>query len=187
MNFIATALVAFLAAAAVAEAEETRRLGSKTSKATTKSGKGGSYNYNCSVSTKSGKGSKGSSKGGKGSYSYSMSYPSSCEELDSRFQPVYIVNINDDYRVERGLQGLDGYTFLSDGPVSEECALWIACDNGNTLVPPESLEQLLVNCYNEPAPEENLNVTNPVYIFDGPCQECGPKPAGCEIYVPPSS
>ena len=89
MKLIATVLAAFSAAAAV-EGEETRRLGSKAA-GKAKAGKGGSYS--CSVSTKSGKGSKGSSKGGKGSsFSYySMSYPSSCAELDSMFQPVYML------------------------------------------------------------------------------------------------
>ena len=95
------------------------------------------------------------------------------------FQPVYMVSINSSFRVEK----LDK-SFLSNGCVSEECARWIACNNGNSKVPSNTLEQLLADCYYAPDPEEDLAGTNPVYILDGlPCQECGPKPTGyCEIY-----
>lgn len=93
-----TIIMAAILAAAVADAKDNRRLGSRAS---TKSNKG---SYSMSSTSKSGKGSfsitsksgKGSysttSKSGKGSYSYSMSYPpDQCDALNYAACVIYIV------------------------------------------------------------------------------------------------
>ncbi len=167
MKLIATVLAAFLAAAAVAEAKETRLLGSK-------------------ASAKAGKGSKGSkgSKGNSYSYSYSMSYPPtpSCAELNEKYDPLYIVEFElggpPPRPVTYQLQQMDGST---NDPLelSEECARYTACSRGYVLATPQSLEQSLATCWEEnadPSPEEQLTPTGPVYIFQGAQDNCGNNP-----------
>lgn len=167
MKLIATVLAAFLAAAAVAEAKETRLLGSKASN---KAGKGGSYSY--SVSTKAGKDSKGG-KGSKGSYSYSMSYPPICTELNEEYRPLYIVDGILGYQT----QDMFGGDVSSTGP--EECERWDLCNRGWVVATPQSLEQSLARCWEEnasPSSEEQLTRTNPAYVEVGPQDNCGDNP-----------
>lgn len=165
MKLIATVLAAFLAAAAVAEAKETRLLGSKASN---KAGKGGSYNY--SVSTKAGKGGKGS----KGSYSYSMSYPPICTELNEEYRPLYIVEVS-----ILGYQTQDMFGNDVSSPGAEECERWDLCNRGWVVATPQSLEQSLARCWEEnasPSSEEQLTRTNPAYVEVGPQDNYGDNP-----------
>mmetsp|Transcript_14196 Transcript_14196/g.21324 ORF Transcript_14196/g.21324 Transcript_14196/m.21324 type:complete len:176 (+) Transcript_14196:121-648(+) len=170
MNLITSILLVFLAAAAIAEANGNRQLGSKGGKASySYSSKGGkaSYSYPMSMG-KSGKGSKSSSKGGKGGkgYSYSMSYPGPdfCDNLRFSECVLYVVDVLVG-PLQFQLQSMDGGT-QSENTSEETARLEATVKRGYVLAGAAQQEQ-----YSRCWTGSGELVDDPVYFPDEP--DCG--------------
>eukprot|EP00984_Skeletonema_dohrnii_P010530 scaffold4107_cov78-Skeletonema_dohrnii-CCMP3373.AAC.2 len=177
MNLITSILLVFLAAAAIAEANGNRQLGSKGGKASysysskggkasySYSSKGGKASYSYSSKGKSGKGSKSSSKGGKGGkgYSYSMSYPGPvvCGNLQYASCVLYVVDVlNSKFQ----LQSMDG---VNQQETNSEAAARVAAVGRSYVLAGATNQKRYSRCYTG----SGELVDDPVYFPDE--EDCG--------------
>jgi len=191
MNLITSILLVFLAAAAIAEANGNRQLGSKGGKASysysskggkasysysskggkasySYSSKGGKASYSYSSKGKSGKGSKSSSKGGKGGkggkgYSYSMSYPGPvvCGNLQYASCVLYVVDV---LNSKFQLQSMDG---VNQQETNSEAAARVAAVGRSYVLAGATNQKRYSRCYTG----SGELVDDPVYFPDE--EDCG--------------